>query len=463
MDMKRQVEFHVTLKKIENIPLSNLDLLLPPVNPSSVFCYKKPLDEAYTFERMVEILKKSLSKTLASFYALAGEMVQNKDGEPELLCNNRGLDFAEAYADVELIDLNFYSPDECFRGKLVPAGKTGLLAVQVTELKCEGVVVAFTVDHRLTDAYSANMFTLSWVEVAKGNNPLLIPSFGRSSLLSPHHHHHHHHHPGHYDSTVSQLYLPISSLPPPPPADLIHDDELEAISRVYYINADEINNLQLLANKNNSEYKRTKLEAFSGFLWKIIASNNIYKNKVCRLGIVVDGRSRLAGDDEKSAKLMASHYGNVLSIPFGEKKCEELQEKTLNWIANQIHEFLECAVTKAHFHELIDWVEARRPKPAMTKIYTTKVREEGSAVVVSSGQRFPVAKMDFGWGSSAFSSYYFPWGGQSGYVVPMPSPKGNGDWVVYMHLLREQLDYIETCEASRHLFNPLTSTYLNLF
>lgn len=325
----------------------------------------------------------------------------------------------------------------------------------MTELKCGGVVVAFTVDHRLTDAYSANMFTLSWVETAKGNNPLLIPSFGRSSLLSPRH-------PSRYDPRIGQLYLPISSLPPPPPADLIND-ELEAISRVYYINADEINQIKFLANKNNPENKRTNLEAFSGFLWKIIASNNTYSNKICRLGIVVDGRSRLGGEDEKSAKLMAAHYGNILSVPFGEKKCEELNKKSLNWVANQIHEFLEGAVTKEHFNGLIDWVESHRPQPAMCKIYTTRVREEGPALVISSGQRFPVAQMDFGWGSSVFCSYYFPWGGQCGYVVPMPSPKGNGDWVVYMHLLREQLDYIETCEASRHLFNPLTSDYLNLY
>jgi hypothetical protein len=38
------------------------------------------------------------------------------------------------------------------------------------------------------------------------------------------------------------------------------------------------------------------------------------------------------------------------------------------------------------------------------------------------------------------------------------NPAGNGDWMVYMHLLREQLEFIET-EASNFL-RPLTFNYL---
>jgi len=44
-------------------------------------------------------------------------------------------------------------------------------------------------------------------------------------------------------------------------------------------------------------------------------------------------------------------------------------------------------------------------------------------------------------------------------VMPMPSPTGNGDWVVYMHLLKGQVELIEAEAAD--VFRPLTSTYLN--
>ena len=174
------------------------------------------------------------------------------------------------------------------------------------------------------------------------------------------------------------------------------------------------------------------------------------------MGIVVDGRMRLSEDCKEAT--MASYFGNVISIPFGSKKVEELEEKPLKWVAGKVREFLEGAVTKEHFLGLIDWVEAHRPVPGLAKIYGNG-SEDGPAFVVSSGQRFPVSKVDFGWGRPVFGSYHFPWGGDSGYVMPMPSPAGNGDWVVYIHLLKTQVELIEK-EAS-HVFRPFTFDYLN--
>lgn len=163
------------------------------------------------------------------------------------------------------------------------------------------------------------------------------------------------------------------------------------VGYIFHSSQFSVSHLQSLANNNNynniENGKRTKLEAFSGFLWKTLASSVDYNNKrddkICRLGIVVDGRSRL-----DNGKIM-----NVLSVPSGEKKCEVLKEKPLSWAANQVHDFLKGAVSKEHFLGLIDWVEAHRPEPALAKIHATRVREEGPAVVISSGQRFPVANI----------------------------------------------------------------------
>lgn len=116
------------------LPLSNLDLLLPPVDVGVFFCYSKPI---LTLTQLVPAtlagtLKKGLAKALVSFYPFAGEVVANSAGEPELLCNNRGVDFVEADADVDLTSLNLYNPDLSIEGNLVPTKKHGVLAVQVT-------------------------------------------------------------------------------------------------------------------------------------------------------------------------------------------------------------------------------------------------------------------------------------------------------------------------------------------
>ncbi|EEF43218.1 coniferyl alcohol acyltransferase [Ricinus communis] len=448
--------FRVTIKKKEVVAavlpmqehwlsLSNLDLLLPPVDVGVFFCYRKPLIGDQSFGSMVTVLKKAMAQVLVSYYAFSGEIVGNSIGEPEIICNNRGVDFIEASADTELEQLNLYNPDQSIEGKLVPKKKNGVLAVQATELKCGGVVVGCTFDHRIADAYSANMFLVSWAETARSKAISMVPSFRRSLL-----------HPRRLaclDPFLDNMYVPISKLQPTKEADHL-------ISRIYYVKSDQLNQLQKLAS--STDCKRTKLESFSAFLWQLIAKSTKRgqasgKAWVSKMGIVVDGRRRLNIDPLTTQ--MDAYFGNVLSIPYGGKRVDELTENSLSWVANEVHDFLESAVTKEHFLGLIDWVEAHRPEPGLAKIYSSG-SDDGPAFVVSSGQRFPISKVDFGWGVPIFGSYHFPWGGSAGYVMPMPSPIGNGDWIVYMHLLKEQVELIEI-EAA-HFFRPVTCDYLNL-
>lgn len=113
------------------LPLSNLDLLLPPTEVSVFFCYKGN-NNHMSFGSMVSVLKNALVQVLVFYYAFAGEVVANFAGEPEILCNNRGVDFFEGFADIDLKDLNLYNPDHSIEGKLVPKKKDGVLAVQVS-------------------------------------------------------------------------------------------------------------------------------------------------------------------------------------------------------------------------------------------------------------------------------------------------------------------------------------------
>ncbi|KAL4280385.1 hypothetical protein GQ457_03G042770 [Hibiscus cannabinus] len=427
------------------LPLTNLDLLLPPLDFGVFFCYKKPVSTECC---MVSALKKALAEALLPYYALAGEVVPNAMAEPELLCNNRGVDFAEAYADIELRNLNFYNPDESIEGKFVPKNKHGVLSVQATELKCGGLVVGCSFDHRVSDAYTANMFLVSWAELARSKPVSMVPSF-RRSLLNPRR-------PGCIDPSLDDMYVSIPSLPPPEENNEPID---HLISRIYYVNADQLNELQSLASSNGD--KRTKFESFSAFLWKMVATyaRNKDQNKISKMGIVVDGRARLGEGDQDKVTAMRCHFGNVLSIPYGSQTIGELTEKPLYSVAEQVHEFLKPATTKEHFMGLIDWVEAHRPKPAMTRVYNV-VKDDGPALVVSSGLRFPVSKVDFGWGSPAFGSYHFPWGGLCGYVMPMPSTVRDGDWVVYMMLSKGQMEQIE--KEAANVFRPFTFDYLHL-
>ncbi|WMV17940.1 hypothetical protein MTR67_011325 [Solanum verrucosum] len=267
--------------------------------------------------------------------------------------------------------------------------------LEATRLKCGGIIVGCTFDHRVADAYSANLFLVSWSELAQCKPLSQLPSFRRSFLFPRH--------PGYYDDSINDLYVPISTLPPTKPEILNPNDQV--ISRIYYVTGDKTEHLQSLTNchdqKSTKYSQRSKLESFSAFLWKTIASGinketSGFSN--FRFGIVVDGRTRLISnnvDVNNQDKSLKGYFGNILSIPFEEKKVEELKEKSLNWVANVIHEFLDIAKTQEHFLGLIDWVEAHRPEPSIAKIYA--MNGDGPAVVVSSGQHFPAKNINFGW------------------------------------------------------------------
>jgi hypothetical protein len=106
------------------LPLSNLDLLLPPLDVGVFFCY---LDTA----PIAAVLKEALAKTLVAYYPLAGEVVVNADGEPERMCNGRGVDFTKASVEgSELRELRLGIMDEGVE-KMVPAKKAGVMSVQV--------------------------------------------------------------------------------------------------------------------------------------------------------------------------------------------------------------------------------------------------------------------------------------------------------------------------------------------
>ncbi|CAO2839569.1 unnamed protein product [Amaranthus hypochondriacus] len=433
----------------QKVELSNLDLLLPAQYVGVFLCYKKPT--CISFRQMVSILKLALAKVMVHFYVFSSQVIRNSNGDPEIKCDNQGVEFIEAYSDLQLIQLDLYDSHQTVKPNLLSNNNSRVFSIKVTEMKCGGIIIGCKFDHRIADAYSTNMFLLSWAETSNSKPISTIPSFTKS-LLNPRN-------PCSYNPTLNDMYIPIPSLPSKNSikdhSSTNHTQNEPLKSRIYNVNAHEIINLQ-------SQTKGTKLESFSAFLWKLISAHTskmyaeISKNdeqaiitKTCKMGIVVDGRTRLGRDG------LYTYFGNVISLPFVMKSINELNSMTLAKITQEVHEFLGQVKNKQHFEDLIDYVQIHHPQQIVAKIYD-QGRENGPAFVVSSGQRFPVSNIDFGWGKPLFGSYDFPWNGDAGYVMPMPSTKGNGDWIVYMLLNESQLDFIEK-EAS-HVFQPFKFT-----
>ncbi|CAH1434073.1 unnamed protein product [Lactuca virosa] len=245
------------------------------------------------------------------------------------------------------------------------------------------------------------MFFIAWDELAQSKTNSCVPSF-RRSVLNPRR-------PPVMNTFDNTLFVPLSSIPPLRsyfPADPL-------ISRIYYIHQKDINHHLQSISSFNGNPKRTKLVSFIAFLWKIIAESDD-DFTTCKMGVVVNGRERLNKVNFEKLSMfysdtnsfsMKNYFGNVLSIPYSEAKSGELKEMPLSRVADMVHEFMSPAMNEEHFRGLIDMVELHRPEPLVARIYTKMEENDGEGLVVSSGQRFPVENIYFGWGKPNFGSY----------------------------------------------------------
>lgn len=460
------------------LPLSNLDLTIPPVSVHVFFCYKNPFRR--TFASALSHLKTSLSRVLVSYYVFAGRLITDSIGLPKLHCNNKGVRLTQVCAAAAFSELNLYNPDESVEEKLVPLlskpseedgsavsgvqvrGPIGHIIIstcaaflhnnlndiwyfQVTEFSCGGIVVGCTFDHRIADAYSANMFFISWAKHSRNNSTLSPNPSIACSILCPRDS------PA-YCAEIENMYvrhaLQEAGQENPRPPSLV--------SRIYHLDVKNIVDLQINANKDGNSY--TKLEAFGAYLWKLLISTQKVNDTLnCKIGIVVDGRPRL-----REMRISPNYFGNVIILPFAQSSAHYIKRKPLCWSAGLIHDAIQSATNEECFQSLIDFVETIKPTPALAKIYCRAdgIQSSGPAVLVSSGLRFPLYEVDYGWGKPMFASYHFPWGGEAGYVMPTQSPAGDGSWIVYMHLPLKQLNAIES--DPNCILHPLTKDFLRL-
>ncbi|KAJ4745323.1 hypothetical protein LUZ62_079728 [Rhynchospora pubera] len=454
-------EYEVMIRSVETVvptvlvqkhrlPLSNFDLLLPPAHARHYFCFQKPTPTTVstkdasagftTFPTMkVAALKAALSKVLVIYYPLAGEIVTNSAGEPEILCNNRGVDLIEAYADVELRKLNLYNPDDSVEAKLLPKDTKDTLCIQVTELRCGAMVIGCAFDHRVADAYSFFMFVSAWANIALNKPINQMPSFCRFLLSSRNISS-----SNSSDPIYDQIFTPLSLQPPPNP----EISSETRVNHIYYISAVDIARLQELSGHSHS-----KIVCFIAYFWKILARTARRGEKLCSMGAVVDGRSFMKtvhGDN-----FMKNYFGNVLSVPFGNLQAKTLIDMTLAEVAEEVSKWLSPAKKEDHFLGLLEWVDSHKPKPILATAYLGDCNEEDESIscVVSSGTRFP--EINFGWGNATFSSCHFPVGKKGGYLFPIPL-SNNGDWAVYAQVAPR---IVAAMEQEPTIFRPLRTLH----
>ncbi|XP_054793504.1 coniferyl alcohol acyltransferase-like [Prosopis cineraria] len=422
-----------------SITLSNLDLLSGRFPVTYLYFFRRPKLLVRDFGALIESLKSSLAQTLDCYYPFAGQIVQNpKTGEPEIICDNNGALIVEAHANLPMKELNFHNLNETIQGKLVSIQPGFPLQTQITDYTCGSISIAFTFDHALGDASSFGKFIASWFERAQ-NKPL--------SILPDHTRHLQARFPPKYHPSLDQTFIKctIEEIQNMPTNNI-------TLKRLYHINASSIDMLQRLASRGGT--KRTKIEAFSSYVWKIMIRTIDQRYEKCKMGWLVDGREKIGGKGSRNC--MSNYIGNVLSLAFGEARIQELKEASISETAKRVHEAITEVNNEAHFLDLIDWVECQRPGLMLAKAV---LGQEGPVLVVSSGRRFPVTEVDFGFGSPVLGTVYTSVERVGvGYMNQRQSGSSDGSWTVSAILWPELAAALE----DDPIFQPMTASHLQL-
>ncbi|EES00303.2 hydroxycinnamoyltransferase 4 isoform X2 [Sorghum bicolor] len=170
--------------------LSSLDLWLANQGHTPTIYLYSSSNDAAAADHFFDVarLKEAMARALVAFYPLAGRLgVNDADGRIEISCNGEGALFVVARADdFTANDVKKFKPSPELRRLFVPLIEplSIILAVQVTFLKCGGVVLGTALHHAAVDALSAFHFFQTWSAFSKHGDraTLELPCHDRDLL-----------------------------------------------------------------------------------------------------------------------------------------------------------------------------------------------------------------------------------------------------------------------------------------
>ncbi|XP_004513919.1 alcohol acyl transferase 1 allele GSd-like [Cicer arietinum] len=167
--------------------LSNLDdLMYQRLYFSEIYIFKKSVK--------VDILKSSLSRVLVDYYPVAGRLRTSSEDENKLVvdCNGEGVLFAEASMDITAEELLIpcMTQHKSLK-KLKCKGNTKkmldnpLLLIQVTNLRCGGMILFISLNHVLLDGTGISQFLNDWAHLTiNPNSNLTIKPYHNREMLN---------------------------------------------------------------------------------------------------------------------------------------------------------------------------------------------------------------------------------------------------------------------------------------
>eukprot|EP01018_Ginkgo_biloba_P000769 Gb_40790 [translate_table: standard] len=404
--------------------LSAFDLKYIPFksNIRTILLYKNSIDDD-AYGSMVEKLKRSLSLALVHFYPLAGRLVLGEENRHEIECNDAGVEFIEASANVCYRDLELQSSNSApIFSKLIRMGRSTrfsdwdvpLLSIQVTRFAKGGLSVGYFDNHIAMDGKSIWHFLTSWVELNNGRSLSLAPTHDRTVLK--------------LDQEAMYGNININSGPNEGPATFQGETQgrenfnnkngEELCYRTFHFSGDMLKSLKQLAMQDGKG-PFTTFVAFSSHLWAcMMKAEGIAEEKTAYFLIPVDCRSRI------NPPIPFSFFGNCVHLSIAKTAAGKLYHEGIGYGAGLIVDSIN-SLTDERLREILSLLERYKhrsvDKEARSSLTLSDRMNDiigmlerckdpsigndfrrqfgnGQCVLVVQSPKFPVYDTDFGWG-----------------------------------------------------------------
>lgn len=368
--------------------LSNLDLAGRRGYTPTVYFFR-PNGEPGFFA--ADAMKDSLARALVAFYPLAGRLGFDGNGRIQVDCTGEGVVFVTARSDYVLDDLmNDFVPCNGMRDLLVPPTPAPnppcvQLFVQVTYLRCGGVVLGQAMHHSIVDARGAAHFFETWASIARGATVNVQPCFDHTLLSAR--------------PTRAVLYDHPEYKPEPEPVD--------AITASTYASATiTMTKGQVSALKARCAGAST-FRAVVALVWQCVCrARALPPEAETRLYSMVDMRARL------DPLLPPGYFGNAVIRTSVSATVGEVVSNPVGHTARRVRAATsqgdDCARSLVDYLEGVDTMNL--PRSGISRAHLRAISWMGMSLYDA----------DFGWGAPAFMGpalmYY------SGFVYVMNAP-----------------------------------------
>uniref|UniRef100_A0ACD5ZKJ4 Uncharacterized protein n=1 Tax=Avena sativa TaxID=4498 RepID=A0ACD5ZKJ4_AVESA len=393
-----------------SIWLSNLDLAGRRGYTPTVYFFHPNADPGFF---STDSIKDSLARALVAFYPLAGRLGIDGAGRVQVDCTGEGVVFVTARSDhYSLEDLmNEFVPCGEMRDLLVPPTPApnppcALLFVQVTRLRCGGVVLGQAMHHSIVDARGAALLFETWASISRGGagTPPVPPCFDHTLLAAR---------PA---AARAVLYDHIEYKPEPEPVD--------PVSASTYASAIiTMTKAQVDALKARCAGSST-FRAVVALAWQCVCrARALPLSAETRLYSMVDMRARL------EPPLPAGYFGNAVIRTSVSATVGEVVSSPVVHAARLVR--AATSQGSEHARSLVDYLEGvdtmNLPRSGISRAHLRAISWMGMSL----------SDADFGWGAPAFMGpalmYY------SGFVYVMNAPGKDGALAVVLSLEPETM------------------------